>query len=218
MDLTAMIRRIGKQNVGRIAERIVANELEACGFLVRDLNLEGISANADLLAMKDGHVWQIQVKGSTYDERYPISGWWFQYGYCNEDHITDSTAEMFNRKKSPLKADYVAMVCVRSPSEYQYLLMPTDIAEKGAQINLNFGYRPKKQNGEPHKPGKVWVAFNLRKSKTEIIRDGLRREQELLRPYLIDRSSKRDMPPQIAAVDTSAFTGALGLPEETGIN
>jgi hypothetical protein len=41
---------IDKRNVGRIAERIVANELEARGFRVTDLNRQGLAANADLLA------------------------------------------------------------------------------------------------------------------------------------------------------------------------
>ena len=36
---------IGKSNVGRITERIVANELEYRGFRVSDLNKEGGSAN-----------------------------------------------------------------------------------------------------------------------------------------------------------------------------
>ena len=44
---------IGRHNVGRIAERIVANELEFRGFRVSDLNREGTSANADLLAARD---------------------------------------------------------------------------------------------------------------------------------------------------------------------
>ena len=70
---------INKHNVGRIAERIVSNELEYRGFRVSDLNKEGTSANADLLAAKDGKTWQIQVKGDTAD-----NGWWFGYGYCNE--------------------------------------------------------------------------------------------------------------------------------------
>ena len=44
--------RIHKGNVGRIAERIVSNELEFRGFRVSDLNKEGTSANADLLAVQ----------------------------------------------------------------------------------------------------------------------------------------------------------------------
>jgi hypothetical protein len=45
---------INKHNVGRIAERIVSNELEYRGFRVSDPNKEGTSANADLLAAKVG--------------------------------------------------------------------------------------------------------------------------------------------------------------------
>lgn len=61
---------IGKSNVGGIAERIVANELEYRGFRVSDLNKEGVSANADLLAVKGGKGWQIQVKGASFDTNY----------------------------------------------------------------------------------------------------------------------------------------------------
>jgi hypothetical protein len=206
MGSEGLVPIIGKQNVGKIAERIVANELEASGFLVRDLNLEGISANADLLAIKDGHVWQIQVKGSSYEEndRENYNGWWFQYGYCTEEHIRDKNSKMFNRAKNPLKADCVAMVCVRSPFEYAYLLMPVEIAEIGAQMNLDYGFRPNKEDGESHRPAKVSISFYEKKSRIERIRDGLKREQELLKPYLIDRSRKVDPSQRKQSADITA--------------
>jgi hypothetical protein len=86
---------INKHNVGRIAERIVSNELEFRGFRVSDLNKEGTSANADLLAAKTGKTFQIQVKGATED-----NGWWFGYGYCTDAIIAGKGKEegrMFNR-------------------------------------------------------------------------------------------------------------------------
>jgi len=48
------IINIRSHNVGRIAERIVANELEAYGFRVSDLNKDGMAANADLVAISRG--------------------------------------------------------------------------------------------------------------------------------------------------------------------
>ena len=54
---------IGRHNVGRIAERIVSNELEARGFRVSDLNSDGTATNADLLAVSPNRTLQIQVKG-----------------------------------------------------------------------------------------------------------------------------------------------------------
>src|SRR4051794_27192424 len=72
---------IGSQNVGRIAERIVANELEARGFRVSDLNKDGTAPNADLLAVGPGRTLQIQVKGAT---NGPKDRWWVGYGYCTE--------------------------------------------------------------------------------------------------------------------------------------
>jgi hypothetical protein len=110
--------KIHSGNVGRIAERIVANELEARGFRVSDLNKEGTSANADLLAVKDGKSWQIQVKGATHDQ-----GCWFNYGQCSEGHI-DGGELMFNRATSFYKAQVVALVCVESASDYSCVILP----------------------------------------------------------------------------------------------
>jgi hypothetical protein len=59
-----------QHNVGRISERIVSNELEFRGFRVSDLNKEGTSANADLLAAKDGKTWQIQPRETRCPKNY----------------------------------------------------------------------------------------------------------------------------------------------------
>ena len=177
---------IGKENVGKISERIIANELEACGFLVRDLNLEGISANSDLLAIKDQFVWQVQVKGSTYDETYPNNGWWFQYGYCHEEHIRNPDVKMFNRVKGPFKANIVAMVCVRSPYEYQCIFLPVEDAETAARINLNYAYRTKKKDGTDRKPHMVWFCGFISERKKYKVQ--MKEEWKMLEPFLIDRS------------------------------
>ena len=137
---------INKHNVGRIAERIVSNELEFLGFRVSDLNKEGTSANADLLAAKDGKTWQIQVKGATYD------GWWFGYGYCTEAIIAGKgTGEgrMFNRcsTSSFYRAEIVVLVSVKSPREYSCLVLPVETAEKAAQENLDREYRTLTKKG-----------------------------------------------------------------------
>lgn len=174
--------RIGKDNVGRIAERIVANELEARGFIVRDLNLEGLSANADLLAVKNGIVWQIQVKGATYDATYTEHGWWFGYGFCTEGHIRDCAAAFFNRHSNAFRADIVVLVCVRSPKDYQCVVLPLSVAEEAVQLNLGL-FRVKKPDGTDHKPGKVWFSFYPIKARTTARQEVLDREQDLLRPY-----------------------------------
>src|SRR5579883_926661 len=124
---------VNKINVGRIAERIVSNELEYRGFRVSDLNKEGTSANADLLAAKDGKTWQIQVKGSTEED-----GWWFGYGYCS-DAIIARAEPMFNRslRAGFYKAELVVLLSVKSPKEYDALILPVDVAEKAAQINID---------------------------------------------------------------------------------
>jgi hypothetical protein len=182
--------RVPIKNVGKIAERIVANELEMQGFLVRDLNLEGVAANADLLALRGEQVWQIQVKGSSYDERYPDNGWWFHYGYCRQEHIDCGTANMFNRTKGPLKANAVVLVCVRSASEYKCIFLPLQVAEDAAKINLDYAYRTLRADGGKKKPNIVWMAFYQTNAKTAVVQDGMRCEKELLKPYLLDRTRK----------------------------
>src|SRR5579863_179593 len=105
---------IGPHNVARIAERIVANELEARGFRVSDLNKDGPAANADLVAISPSQRLLIQVKGST---NGPKDRWWVGYGYLTEE-ILARKGPMFNRRKSVYKADIVILVAVRSPTEY----------------------------------------------------------------------------------------------------
>jgi hypothetical protein len=174
---------IKKENVGKIAERIVANELESRGFQVRDLNLEGLAANVDLLAVdKNGNMWQIQVKGSCFDAQYE-NGWWFHYGYCKEEHIHNSKAAMFNRSSGTFRANIVVLVCVKSPKEYQCIVLPIDIAEAAAQINLEYAYRTKKQDGTNKKPSMVWTAFYIPKTTPEK-HEQMKREQDLLQPYI----------------------------------
>lgn len=147
---------INSRNVGKIAERIVANELEARGFRVSDLNRDGLAPNADLLAAGHGKAWQIQVKGST---NAPTDRWWVGYGYCT-DEVIARQQPMFNRHDSDrsfYRADIVVLVAVRSPTDYRCIVMPTTTAEKAAQLNLDRGYRTRTRDGQKKKPGKVWV-------------------------------------------------------------
>ncbi|QEX18039.1 hypothetical protein FRZ44_33430 [Hypericibacter terrae] len=144
---------ISKQNVGKIAERIVANELEARGFRVTDLNTYGLAANADLLAAGHGRVWQIQVKGATNLEK---ERWRIQYGHCTVANI-DGTEPMFNRHASFYTADTVALVAVRAPNCYCCVVLPVKEAEQAAQLNLNRYHRKRKLDGDARKPSKIWV-------------------------------------------------------------
>ena len=184
-----MASGIGKENIGKIAERIVANELEFEGFVVRDLNIEGFAANVDLLAVKGGNAWQVQVKGCRYDTRYENAGWWFHYGYCNDKHIQNSTQRMFNVAGSSFRADVVALVCIRTPSDYQSIVVPVETAEKAAQINLNYAYRTKKKDDSKEKPGIVWMSFYLPEKSDPQKIELMKQEQELLKPFR-DREDK----------------------------
>jgi len=170
---------INKTNVGRMAERIAANELEFRGFHVTDLNKDGIKANADLLAAKDGITWQLQVKGSSWDQ-----GWWFNYGFCTEDQIQEKTQRVFNRIDSFYRAQIVVLICVKSPIEYLCIVMPEAEAEKAAQLNLDL-FRMKKRDGSAKKPGKMWCNLDyMPNTKSPQRLEILRKEQEIIRKYI----------------------------------
>ena len=170
--------KINRQNVGRISERIVANELEARGFRVSDLNKEGLSANADLIAAKAGQTLQIQVKGATWDR-----GWWWNYGYCKDGHL-DKTIPIFNSASGFYMARVVVLVSVKSPTEYRCLVLPVEKAEEAAQLNLDHGFRPPKRDGSKRKPGKAWIALEYYPvPRDEHLRLVLKAEQELLKPF-----------------------------------
>ncbi len=177
--------RIGKENVGKIAERIVANELEYRGFRVRDLNLEGLAKNVDLLAVKNERLWQIQVKGSSYNPEWRDNSWWFQYGYCTEEHIRNPEAKMFNRTTGAgsFCADVVVLVCVRAPNEYKCIVLPAKIAEDAAKINLDYAFRAKREGKPKYKPNKVYFAYYKTKARTPERQAGIDAELKLVTPY-----------------------------------
>jgi len=169
---------IGKYNVGRIAERIVANELEARGFRVSDLNKEGTSNNADLLAAKGGRTIQIQVKGSSFE-----GGWWFGYGHCTQQTI-DKNREVFNSASGHYRADIIVLVCAKTPTEYQCLVLPLEIAEAAAQVCLDHSFRIENVDGTKKKPGKMWVADRVPKVRNADRLPLIKREIALVFPYL----------------------------------
>jgi hypothetical protein len=161
-------------NVGRIAERIVANELENLGFRVTDLNKDGIAANADLLAAKHGRTMQVQVKGSTWD-----LGWWFNYGFCNETMIRDRSP-VFNRVDGFFKADFAILVCVKDLKDYVCVVLPILEAENAAQLNLDL-FRMPKPDGSAKKPGKMWCELDyIPKTKNDKRKQILIQEQSII--------------------------------------
>ena len=170
---------LDKRTIGKIAERIAMNELEAHGYRATDLNKDGVSANADLLAARDGRVWQIQVKGSV---NKPTDRWWVGYGHCTPEIIRRERA-VFNSKDSFYKAEFVVFVAAKSPSDYRCFVLPVAKAELAAQLNLDAYYRkPRKRDGGERRPGKVWV--HVEASKNERIDESLKkRERTLLQKY-----------------------------------
>ena len=173
--------QINSQNVGRISERIVSNELESRGFRVSDLNKEGTSANADLLAAKAGRTWQIQVKGASEGDDGP----WVNYGYCWQELIDDPTTKMYNHAETFYKAQVVILVSVKSASEYKCVVLPVAEAEKAVQLNLNHSFRNPKKDGSPKKPGKMFVGLDwIAKVRDESRLPLLRAEQEIINKYI----------------------------------
>ena len=53
----------------------------------------------------------------------------------------------------------MVLVCVKSPSVYQCLVLPVEVAERAVQINLKHGLSRPKLDGSPKKPGKIWVSL-----------------------------------------------------------
>ena len=139
---------ISQGTVGRIAERIVANEFEARGFRVSDLNKEGVAANADLLAVSTTQTLQVQVKGAT---NPPKSRWWVGYGHFSAEYIEGETPRWFNRKETFYIANVVVLVAVRSQIEYSCIILPIKVAERAAGLHRdNFRERGWWKGGRTH--------------------------------------------------------------------
>ncbi|HEY4522792.1 MAG TPA: hypothetical protein VJK73_00255 [Candidatus Paceibacterota bacterium] len=154
------------------------NELEARGYRVTDLNKDGLSANADLIAAKGGKIWQIQVRGST---NTMGKRWWIQYGYCTPEIIAGKI-KMFNRHDSFYTAQHVVLVAVRSPSEYRCFVLPVKEAEKAAQLLLDRSYRRRRRNGKKKKPGKMWF-YVEESSQKRAHHVNLDKEREILHKW-----------------------------------
>lgn len=82
--------------------------------------------------------------------------WWVQYGYRDADTIAKKQP-IFNRVASFYKADIVALVAVRMPDEYCWVLLPVAKAEEAVQLNLDRDYRTLTLKGAPRRPHKIWV-------------------------------------------------------------
>ncbi len=149
--------QINKSNVGRIAERIAMNELEARGFHIIDLAyMSKTSANVDFIASKGGRSFNIQVKGATNVFKSPSSRWWVQYGFCDDKGIAGERPIFNSKTEFALKADVLVLLAIKSPSEYRAVVLPVEKAEEAAQINMDGYYRQPKTSGEKRKAGKFW--------------------------------------------------------------
>src|SRR4051794_4527631 len=88
---------------------------------------------------------------------------------------------MFNRRESFYKADFVILVAVRFPNEYQCIILPVEKAERAAQLALERDYRRPKADGEVKKPDKVWLTLDdSTREKTNTLHN---EEREILKPH-----------------------------------
>jgi hypothetical protein len=162
--------KVNSKNVGRIAERIAMNELEVRGFHIIDLAyMSKTSANVDFIASKDGRSFNVQVKGASNPDVSPTNRWWVQYGYCDEAAVNGERSIFNSKSDFALMADVIALVAVQSPSNYRAVVLPVEVAEQAAQMNMDGYYRQLKASGGSRQPGKIWTdlepALNPRKHK-----------------------------------------------------
>jgi hypothetical protein len=170
---------IRQGNVATIGERIVANEFEARGFRVSDLNKEGLAVNADLVAISSDRTFQIQVKGAS---NTGTKLWWVGYGHFTEKYMKGEQP-LFNRSESFYKADLVVLVAVRSPREYKCVIMPVKIAEKAADLHRQSFRLAEYKQGKSH--------MSLDKPPHAKESEFIDEERKLLNLYLDDNGWKR---------------------------
>ena len=64
------------------------------------------------------------------------------------------------------------------------IVLPVEIAEKAAQMNLDYAYRTPRKDGGRRKPGMVWAELDYIPPRMDDKRKArLKEEQELLMPY-----------------------------------
>lgn len=170
---------VDKGNVGRIAERIVMNELEARGYHIIDLAYASRTfANVDFIASKNGRSFNVQVKATSVkpNKRRAV-----QYGYCNEELVADRAKTVFNgRTEAALRADVVVLVGVRSPKDYWAIVLPVDRAEECAQINIEQYYRQTKEDGSRRTPNKIFMELDVSLRARASVHPEKQRERDIL--------------------------------------
>jgi hypothetical protein len=155
---------------------------------VSDLNSDGTAANADLLAVSPDMTLQVQVKGTANTDDH----WWIGYGNCTVPIIEKQNNEtMFNQRSNFYKATHVALVAVRSPREYSCIVLPVDLAEQAAQLNLNREYRAPKRNGEKKAPHKVYIELGPRPNAQAHTTERCKEERAILASYRDEKGSER---------------------------
>jgi hypothetical protein len=98
---------------------------------------------------------------------------------------TPKKKPMFNRVEAFYTADIVALVAVRTPSEYRCVVLPLVEAEKTAQINLDRDYRTLTLAGASRSPNKTSIYLD----RIPDVRDPARKplfddELKILRAYI----------------------------------
>lgn len=104
-------------------------------------------------------------------------------GFSNEA-IIDRRKLVFNSTSGFYRAQIVVLVSVKSPAEYQCLVLPVDKAEEAAQLNLDRSYRTLNADGSRKRPGPVWIALEYHPIPRDPAKvPSLKAEQDLVRPF-----------------------------------
>lgn len=121
--------------LGAIGESIVISELLWRGWAPTNLNqIVSNTPNADILAIKDNKKVSLQVKTSG-----PNSKSMLQVGNGFKEKV-------FNSKEGPV-ADFIVFVRTFAPRDYECYIVPTDEAERVAQITMHDWMNTKKRDG-----------------------------------------------------------------------
>ncbi|MDX2224141.1 MAG: hypothetical protein SFV21_15430 [Rhodospirillaceae bacterium] len=177
-----MKTKTSRTSRGKIAERIVMNELASRDINVTDLNKDGFAPNADLIASVEGRLFPIQVKGAKVK---PKQNWWLQFGGCTPANFSGEEP-VFNSKIDNFKVSLVALVAIKSPRNYRCFMMPVWFAEKLAQEAIDADFRKPKKDGSQKKLHLIWIWAESGKSKRNDSPNLDRLRKKLLKYEVVD--------------------------------
>jgi len=135
-----------RQRIGKIGERVVADELLSRCWLVKNLNQEQTNfPNCDLEIQKSGIKKLVQVKVCR------------EFGWISAGGVNPKVCAggpIFNRIEGAPKADFIlCLTPVRKimsgsiPEKWRFFVLPVSVAENAFRININAYFNGTKKDG-----------------------------------------------------------------------